>query len=203
MMEGYLYYLAAWLSWVYLVFLAGSRLRSMKGLQAAILLSIIASPIHFQAGDSRVFLGGISIFLYSLIHIVRENGKEKAYFIVCSFTMSLLYCSISFFELFDPVVFIIKKEWFLASVLALLVPILYGPLKWRLLVAVIGMVQGEILYALVLQKNSLPFEAGGFAFLDTMSLVAAVTVSWSVIERCSAWLGSSLKPIEKGRKSSR
>ncbi|WP_409270485.1 hypothetical protein V1499_13850 [Neobacillus sp. SCS-31] len=203
MMEGYFFYMAAWLSWIYLLFLADGRLRSMRGLQAAILLSIIASPLHVQAGDSKLFMGGISIFLYSLIHIVRANGKEKAYFIVCSFILSLLYCSISFFELFDPVVFIIKKEWFLASVLALLVPILYRQLKWRLLVAVIGMVQGEILYALVLQKNTLPFEAGGFAFLDTLSLVAAVTVSWSAIERFSVWLGSSIKPIEKGRKSSR
>ncbi|WP_053366971.1 YphA family membrane protein [Bacillus sp. FJAT-27245] len=202
MLEGYLFYLVAWLTWIYLAFLAGGRLRSMKGLQAAILLSIIASPLHIQAGESMVFLGAISIFVYSLTRIAKADGKEKMYFIACSFILSLLYCSISLFELFDPIVFIIKKQWFIASVFGLILPILYRTLKGRLLLAVIGMFQGEMLYAFVLQNNSLLFEAGGYTFLDTMSLVAVVAVSWSTFESFASWLGSSLSSLEKGRKSS-
>lgn len=201
-MEGYVFYLAAWMALIYLAFLAGDRLRSMKGLQAAILVAIIASPHHLQSGESFVFLGGVSLFFYSLLHIVRANWREKAYFFVCSIILSLLYCSFRFFELFDPIVFIFKKDLFIACILSLLVPILYRPLKWRLLVITIGMIQGEALYALVLHHNSLPFEAGGNGFLDTLSLVCAAAVGWSAIVRSAAWLGSSLNSLERGRKSS-
>ncbi|RDU36334.1 hypothetical protein DRW41_12400 [Neobacillus piezotolerans] len=201
-MDGYMFYLAAWCSLIYLAFLASGRLRSMRGLRASILLAIIASPLHFQVGESLVYIGWISIYFYSIIHIIQANWKQKAYFSVCGIIVSMLYSSIRLFELFDPIVFIIKKEWFIAIVISLLVPILYRPFKWRLLVIMVGIIQGELLYALVLAKNSMPFDAGGYAFMDTLSLVAAVAFIWNAIEKCAAWLGSSINSMERGRKSS-
>ncbi|WP_059170971.1 hypothetical protein [Bacillus sp. FJAT-27445] len=199
-MEGYLFYLAAWLLWIYLVFLKGGQEREGKGLQAAVLLAIIASPLHLPLGESKVFLGGISLFVYSLIHVIQANKKEKSIFFIFSLIISLFYCSFRFFELFDPIVFIVKKEWLIAGFLAFLAIFLYSSLRWRLMLIVFGSMQGEMLYALVLQKNFLAFEVGGFEYLDTISLAVLTVIGWGILVKSASWLNSFSNQAERAGK---
>jgi hypothetical protein len=68
---------------------------------------------------------------------------------------------------------------FLVTCLAVL---LFKEYRTRIFSAIIGLIQGEILYAIVLKKFSIDFSIGSFIFLDGLALTCFFITIWSGFE---------------------
>jgi hypothetical protein len=85
--------------------------------------------------------------------------------------------------------------WYLAI-------LLQKTLKGRLLILFAGAMQGEILYALILNKFQFPYLIGAYASLDVCSLTALLLVGWSALENVGTVMQSYFHFFEKGKQKS-
>lgn len=200
-MDGLIFFFSAWLCWVYLTFLAGRNDLCNKRMAAVVLLSIIVSPLHVELWGMKIYGGSVCFFLYSLWFLWESNFKKTLYVYMLAMVISAVYSSIRFFELFDPVIFVVNRLWFVSAMIAIIAVILQHSVKWRLILVSIGTFQGELLITLVL-KEKFFLDIGGFAYLDTLSLSAGIIVFWSFLENIKTWLNTSMGNFERNKKSS-
>jgi hydrogenase maturation factor len=106
------------------------------------------------------------------------------------------------FEIFDPIWIIFKKEWMMGITLWYLAILLQKTLKGRLLIVFAGAMQGEILYAFILNKFQFPYLIGTFAYFDVCSLTAVMLTGWSLLENAGSILQNQIHFFEKGKQKS-
>ena len=200
-MEGLIFFLSAWLCWVYLTFFAGKDMSYSKEMAAVILISIIVSPLHGEFEGMKIYGGSVCFFLYSLWFLWKAKLKKTVYIFLSAMVISAVYSSIRFFELFDPVIFVMNKLLFVSVITAIIAILLQNSVKWRLILISIGTFQGELLISLVLRENFF-LDIGGYAYLDTLALSAGIIVFWSFLEHMRTWLNTSMTAFEKNKKSS-
>lgn len=70
----------------------------------------------------------------------------------------------------------------MAIILAYIVLILQKTLKGRLILLVSGTMQGEILFAIVVDKLSFNYPVGSFDYLDICAISAGLILGWSFLE---------------------
>ncbi len=80
--------------------------------------------------------------------------------------------------------------------------LLQKTLKGRLLILFAGAMQGEILYAFILNKFQFPYSIGAFASLDVCSLTALLLVGWSCLENAGTVMQNHFHFFEKGKQKS-
>jgi hydrogenase maturation factor len=85
--------------------------------------------------------------------------------------------------------------WYLAI-------LLQKTLKGRLLIIFAGAMQGEILYAYILNKFQFPYLIGAFASLDVCSITALLIVGWSALENAGTIMQNHIQFFEKGKQKS-
>lgn len=201
-MEGAAFYLIFWMFWVYLTFILPKDNPYRLRVAAAVLILIIFSNHHFSFGMVDVYGSGVVILGYSYLFISKEKQRVIIYLLICSLIITIAYVTFHLFEIFDPVWLIFKKEWMMGIGIGYLAIILQNTLKGRLLIIFSGTMQGELLYAYILNKFQFPHSIGDFAYLDVCALISAVTVGWSLLENAGAVLQNHFHFLEKTKQKS-
>lgn len=64
-------------------------------------------------------------------------------------------------------------------------------------IVVLGAIQGEFLYALILSKYSFPYVIGSLTFLDVLSLSTILIVLWSGMELLASFYERHFNQLER------
>lgn len=201
-MEGTMFYFICWSCWVFLTFIVNRQNPYRLKLSCALLMIIILANAHFIVGSYDIYAGGVLMLFIAYLSISKESTKKMIYFFICSFIITIFYVSFHLFEIFDPVWIIFNPDWMMGISLGYLSIILQKTLKGRLLMLISGMMQGEFLYAYILNKYPFPYSIGDFSYLDVCSLTSALLLGWSCLENAGGFFENYFSSIEKGKQKS-
>jgi hypothetical protein len=200
--EGEIFYWTCWAFWIYLTFLLEKQNPYRMKLAAIVLIILILSNIQFKVSVFEIQASGLFILGISYLFISQEKRTAIIYYFICAVIISIAYVTFHLFEIFDPIWIIFKKEWMMGIVLWYLAILLQKTLKGRLLILFAGAMQGEILYALILNKFQFPYLIGAYASLDVCSLTALLLVGWSALENVGTVMQNYFHFFEKGKQKS-
>ncbi|MEH6906930.1 hypothetical protein V7103_18450 [Neobacillus drentensis] len=201
-MEGEIFYWTCWVFWIYLTFLLEKQNPYRIKLAAIVLIVLILSNIQIKVSVFEIQASGLFILGISYLFISQEKRTAIIYYFICAVIISITYVTFHLFEIFDPIWIIFKKEWMMGIVLWYLAILLQKTLKGRLLILFAGAMQGEILYALILNKFQFPYLIGAYASLDVCSLTALLLVGWSALENVGTVMQNYFHFFEKGKQKS-
>jgi hypothetical protein len=111
----------------------------------------------------------------------------------------LAYGSFQLFELFDPVWLILDRNWMFAVVLTYMIIMMHNDGFKRMITLIFGSIQGEIVYALVLDRYSIEIPVGSLQFLDVISISVCLILAWSGFEKITSLFEGHVHQLEKGR----
>lgn len=201
-MEGTTYYWIFWLFWVFLTFFLNRENPYRLKLSVFILTDIFLSEFHYSLGNNQLYAGGFFLMMVTYYLISREKLGTILYFFISSFIVSISYVTFHLFEIYDPVWIIMNKQWMISIFLGYLAILLQKTLKGRLFIILSGTMQGEILYAYILNKYQFPYSIGGFEYLDVLSLMSALLVGWSCFENAGIIFQNHFHFSEKAKQKS-
>lgn len=195
-MEGLIFFWVSWGFWVIATFFMQRSARRLK-ITVWILMMIIASPYVISIFEFKISLSGVFLF-GTLFYLASQIERLKfAYLFICSFIIMLAYVSFQLFELFDPVWLLFPRNWMLAVLIVSLTIILQGNKYFRIIIVMLGSIQGEFLYALILQKYSFPYIIGSFSFLDVTALSVGLLTMWNGIEFLTTFFDNQFNELER------
>jgi hypothetical protein len=201
-MEGSMFYWILWVYWVYVTFFMNKQNHYRSKLATFILVLIILSNVHFMFMSFEFHVSGLFMLLLSYIILSKKKLGSLLYAFICSFTVTIAYVTFNLFVIYDPVWVIFQKEWMMGICFSCLAIFLQTSLKDRLLIAVSGTMQGEILYAFYLSKFEFSYPIGAIAYLDVFSLITILLVSWSILENAGTFFQNHYHFFEKGKQKS-
>ncbi len=201
-MEGSMFYWIVWLFWVYITFFMNKQNPYRTKLASVILILIILSNVRFMFMSFEFFASGLFMLLSSYIILSKKKLGSLLYAFICSFIVTIAYVTFNLFVIFDPVWVIFQKEWMMGICFSCLAILLQTSLKDRLLMIVSGTMQGEVLYAFYLSKFEFSNPIGTMAYLDAVSLITILLVSWSMLENAGTFFQKHFDFLEKGKQKS-
>jgi hypothetical protein len=201
-LEGAIFYWVCWAFWIYFTFILDKQNPYRLKLAAIVLIVLILSNVKFAVGPFEIQASGLFILGISYLFLNQEKRGAIIYFFICSFIVSIAYVTFHLFEIFDPIWIIFKKEWMMGIVLWYLAILLQKTLKGRLVIIFAGAMQGEILYAFILNKFQFPYLIGAFAYLDVSVLTALLLVGWSALENAGTLLQNHFHFLGKAKQKS-
>lgn len=195
--EGLTFYWIAWMFWVITTFIMkkGSVTRFYTSLW--ILLLIIISPYSFFLYDYEISYVSIMLLMLLFYLVSTIKSFKAAYVLLSSFIIMLAYVCFHLFALFDPVWLIFPRNWMLSLLLISLSFILQAHKLYRFIIILLGSIQGEFLYAYILNKYSFPYLIGSYAYLDAIALAAALAAVWTGFEMLTSFYEKHMNQVEK------
>jgi hypothetical protein len=179
--DGSVFYWICWMAWVCSTFFMRKSSKRLI-LSGSFLVLIIVSPYFLLLGSIRINIGVFIILLYCFTEIVKRTSKQKLYLLICILTISLAYSSFQLFELYDPVWLFFNRNYMLAAALIYVTIMLVKEFRFRLVALLIGAIQGDILYAIIVSNVNIPYDIGSFKFLDVVSISGGFIFIWSSLE---------------------
>jgi hypothetical protein len=201
-MEGNFFYWTAWVFWVIATFFVKKESQIRTKVSACILFVIILSPYFVHLFGFEINLAFLFLYFFMLFQIIQEKRKVGLYIFFPSFVIMLAYGSFQLFELFDPVWVMFKREWMIAVMLLYLCVLLHSDNKKRLYTLIIGIIQGELIYSMILKRAGFSFQTGTELFFDTLAASVFVLFILSIIETVIVYFDHQLNLQGRERQKS-
>ncbi len=180
-MEGVLFYWISWMAWVCSTFLMKKN-KERLFLSILFLVTIILSPYYVGVGDIKINYSIFPILFFCIKEISKRPKKQVFYMLICILTISLAYCSFLMFELYDPVWLFFNRNLMLGAALIYVTLMLLKDFRLRLVGLLVGAIQGDILYGIIINKVNFSYEIGSFVFLDVIAISFCFIFVWSSLE---------------------
>jgi hypothetical protein len=181
-MEGFLFYWLFWIGWIITTFFYPKRHPERFIFSAWILGTILLSTFYLNLFGFKLSGSGVFILFTAYLYIVQFEKKQILYMLLTSFIIVIAYVCFLLFELFDPIWIIFKREWMLSLLITYIVIFLHSEKRQRILVILIGMIQGEVFYAQIIRKYSLLYPSVTLPFLDVFALTLVIILTWNGLE---------------------
>lgn len=180
-MDGATFYWICWMAWVCSTFLM-KKTKERLFLSILILMTIILSPYYVEIGDININFSILLILFFCLKEISKRSKKQVLYLFICILTISLAYCSFLMFELYDPVWVLFSRHLMLSAALIYVTLMLLKDFRLRLIGLLIGTIQGDVIYGIIMNNINFSYEIGSFVFLDVISMSFGFIFIWSSLE---------------------
>ncbi|KAB2338335.1 hypothetical protein F7731_01860 [Cytobacillus depressus] len=196
-MEGLTFYWFSWMFWVITTFFMKMNSKLRLFLSIWVLILIILSPYSFSSFGFEISYVSI-ILLGTLFYMISKIKRlTAAYVLISSFITMMAYVCFQLYALFDPVWIIVSRNWMLALLLVSLTLILQANKYYRVIIILLGSIQGEFLYAHILKKYSFPYLIGSVAYLDVAALSSALLCVWTGFELLASFYERYFNQVEK------
>ncbi|WP_282140646.1 YphA family membrane protein [Cytobacillus oceanisediminis] len=196
-MEGLIFYWISWMVWIMATFFMDRNNKYRFLLSAWILFFIMLSPWTLKIFNVETGIGGLFLLVSLYIFTGRLKKLSKLYFLFCAFILMMAYVTFHLFELFDPVWVIFSRNWMLSVLLVYLAVLLQKNRMLRLPLILLGSIQGEVLYALILNQFSFPYTIGSLAFLDIMAISVSISAVWIAVQWAVKYIEANFKHFER------
>jgi len=178
-MEGALFYWFAWISWVWVTFLLSKKNFVRYGLSAYLLILMISTPYRISILGIEVFLSAFVLITVFVVGTAKLNKRSFYSVFLSAFIMMLGYVCFLLFELFDPVWVLFDRKWMLALSALILCSFLQDRYLHRFYCLLSGMLCGEILFAIIMEKLSFNYSVSSPAFMDMLAITFMILALWS------------------------
>ncbi|MCQ6273865.1 hypothetical protein JMM81_02590 [Bacillus sp. V3B] len=196
-MDGLLFYWFFWLGWIVTTFFYPKTHPERLIVSAWILVVILLSTTTLNVVVFEMSAAGLFIILTMYLYAATLQIKKLLYFFLSSFILMLTTVCFLLFELFDPIWVWIEREWLLAILVTIIVVLLQSDKKQRILIMLLGMIQGELFYSLILMKYSFSNPVATLYSLDAVAGASAFLVAWNGFEWMARYFEKYLYSIEK------
>lgn len=196
-MEGLIFYWISWMVWIMATFFMDRNNKYRFLLSSWILFFIMLSPWTLKIFNVETGIGGLFLLVSLYIFAGRLKKLSKLYFLFCAFILMMAYVTFHLFELFDPVWVIFSRNWMLSVLLVYLAVLLQKNRMLRLPLILLGGIQGEVLYALILNQFSFPYTIGSLAFLDIMAISVSISAVWIAVQWAVKYIEANFKHFER------
>ncbi len=169
------------MAWVCSTFLMRKNKERLH-LSILFLVTIILSPYYVGIGDININCSIFLLFFFGMKEISKRPKKQVLYLLICILTISLAYCSFLLFELYDPVWLLFNRNLMLSAALIYVTLMLLKDFRLRFAGLLIGAMQGDILYGIIINHVNFSYEIGSFIFLDVISISFCFIFVWSSLE---------------------
>lgn len=181
-MEGLIFYWISWCAWIIATFFLHKQNRYRTDIALFVLWSIILSPYDVSILGNDVSIISFLFFMIPFIYFVIQQNVSIFSLVICSFITCLAYVSFMLFELYDPIWLVFKREWMLTSIITFIAILLQQNFIERAMVVILGTVNGDIIFSLMLKKLSLFYPIGALAYLDVIAMMIATLFFWTLLE---------------------
>ncbi|MDT8860028.1 hypothetical protein N0O92_07260 [Alkalihalobacillus sp. MEB130] len=188
-MDGVFIYWFGWILWVIITFFCNkTKTRFWNALLLLLLFILLPRTLHIS--DTSIHV----VYIIGTIYLFRLIAKEPSYNLGHSFvgaiTIAAAYGGFQMMLIFDPVVEYMDSRWMTGLVVSVVSFFLTTTFKHRLLIALIGLSQGELLTGIVNQHHLyMDYSIGSFYFFDIVAIVCFLySVVWT-LSQLSAQLG--------------
>lgn len=196
-MEGLFFYWLTWMGWIVTTFFMDKNNPERLKVTIWLLLLILAAPYNKAIFTMEINLSALIIVALLLIETRGKKLGEFLNLFTSSFIIMLAYTSFLLYELLDPVWVLIDRRILLTGTIVYLVLLLQRKGYNRALVLISGTLQGEVLYALVMEKQGFSYLVSSLRFLDILVISVGTLFVWTMIETVlSATSGSIIKQAE-------
>jgi hypothetical protein len=188
-MEGIFIYWFGWGLWVIISFFwARSKKRFWSAF--AILTLLIVLPITFVIVNTSFHLAYCLFSIYLFWQASKGKRLKRIHSFIASITIGAAYAGFEMVLIFDPVVEFIDSRWMIGCMVAIIAFLLSTNFSHRLLLAFLGLIQGELLAGLVSQHHlHLGRTIGNLYFFDIIAIVGLLfSVVW-LLKQLSMLLG--------------
>lgn len=164
---------------------------------AWILVVILLSTTTLHVVVFEMSAAGLFIILTTYLYAATLQTKRLLYFFLSSFILMLTTVCFLLFELFDPIWVWLEREWLLAILVTTITVLLQSDKKQRILVMLLGMIQGELFYSLILMKYSFLYPVATLYSLDAVASASAILMAWNGFELMAKYFEKYLHSTEK------
>lgn len=181
-MTGFVFFGLAWAGWIYSTFIMEKTNPYRFPIAAYLLVTIILSVFKIRFLGLDISLATLFLLFISFLTFIKLPFWKLLYCTIGIFIVSSATAVFYLISLYDPVWIFIDQQILLSFFGACLAVLLFKEYKARIFSTIIGLIQGDILYAIILKKFSIDFPIGSFAFLDGLTLTCVFITIWSGFE---------------------
>ncbi len=191
-MEGIFIYWFGWGLWIVISFFWSKSNRRLWS-AAAILVFLSLLPFNIETAERSIPIAFLLFSFYVLWQIRCCSIKELLFYLLASWTIGTAYGALQLIIILDPVIQIMDERWMSACLVSALAFLLAIKLKTRLIVALLGLIQGEYLLSLVVNRLfHLNNEIGSLSFFDTVAIVGLLFGSGWSLKCLSSWMNKTM-----------
>ncbi|MDL0419019.1 hypothetical protein QPM05_02670 [Caldibacillus thermoamylovorans] len=181
-MTGFVFFGLAWAGWIYSTFIMEKTNPYRFPIAAYLLVTIILSVFKIRFLGLDISLATLFLLFISFLTFIKLPFWKLLYCTIGIFIVSSATAVFYLISLYDPVWIFIDQQILLSFLGACLAVLLFKEYKARIFSTIIGLIQGDILYTIILKKFSIDFPIGSFAFLDGLTLTCVFITIWSGFE---------------------
>lgn len=183
-MEGMYFYWISWCCWLIFTFLAPkNKLRFI--ICSLILLAIISSATYFQLYTFEIHATFLLLMITTSVYIAKQPWQKIMYLLFTSLVLTFTYVSFYLFAIYDPVWVIFSEKVMSAALIVYITLLLHKSYLDRIVAAALGMLQGQLLYAIILKRYQMDIPIGDLVYLDTLAISLFVLFCWNLLEHYS------------------
>ncbi|WP_339232861.1 hypothetical protein MKY25_07360 [Geobacillus sp. FSL W8-0032] len=196
-MEGAYFYVGCWLLWLVATFFM-KKTPERTALAAFALLMISSASLELKIGPMRAALSFFVLLFASCYGMVKQRPCSSLLMVWSTSGVAFAYAALRLLALFDPVWIWLDERWLLAWWLAIVSALFHRRLFARLVCVAMGGCQGEVVYALAIDRMAPDYVIGSFSFLDALAISVASLLVWEMI-RFFAFQLEEKRPIRRTR----
>ncbi|MBS4173289.1 hypothetical protein [Bacillus sp. FJAT-49736] len=186
-----------WGTWIVATFLLHKRNKYRFPLALLSLVLLILYPYKIQLTPLSIQLPAIILLIIGYIYIVSLSLTQRLFMMISILIMITGYSGFLLMSLFDPVWVIIDYHLMSAILIFIIAQLLFPKnLFSHLVCSILGTVQGEIVYGVILTKWGFSYNACSGDYLDICSIYFLFTLTWFFIQHISSYL-SMKSSVEK------
>ncbi|MEK6454582.1 YphA family membrane protein [Caldifermentibacillus hisashii] len=185
-MAGFVFFGFAWAGWIYSTFIMEKTNPYRFPIAAYLLVTIILSVFKIRFLGLDISLATLFLLFISFLTFIKLPFWKLLYCTIGVFIVSSATAVFYLMSLDDLVWIFIDQQILLSFLGTCLAVLLFKEYKARIFSSIIGLIQGDILYAIILKKFPIDFPIGGFALLDGLALTCVFITTWSGFEYLQA-----------------
>lgn len=201
-MEGIIFLGFAWGIWIIATFFWSKTVYDRFKISFCVLITIILSPYEFHLLGFQLNMAATFLYIYLYFEVVRLKRKTGLYLFLSSFIMMLGYVSFLLLELYDPVWVIFDRKWMIASILVYLCLLLQSEKKLRFYTILMGTLQGEFVFSVILKRFTIDYLIGTYTFFDAIGATLTLLSVWTLLEIVTVYLDHQTNHFGKGKQKS-
>lgn len=198
-MDGLIFFMIFWFCWIITTFFYSKINPDRFFFSAWTLVAILISNTFVHINGVLINLTGLWMMITGFLYGAKLPWKHLLYFMLSSFIIMLSTVCFLLFELFDPVWVLIKREWLMAIIISFVTWLLESKKKQRLVILMLGMIQGELLYAIILLKYPFYYPVSSLPFLDALAISIAFIIILNIVESLAEYFDKYFHSTEKER----
>lgn len=188
-MPGLIFLFSIWLIWIVVTFWMKKTNEFRFPIAAIILLLIILMPVHFDI--NRITISGSAIFLLLLCYIImtRLPFRKQLYLLFSIIAVMIGFAGLQLLELYDPVWMMLDRRIVYSFLFFVTSYFLFtNAILSRFLLIYTSLLQGELLYALILSKWQIQYLVGAMETFDLLAIITLVLLVEYMVRRLQHYI---------------